>query len=323
MPGVYNPLDVFAADVAVTTQPGQAVNAAVEEFQAGLIPSGLYGKKPPQKKPAPAPLKIEDQDRITISQLYGVCGGAPDLANATRFMGGLECEIEAIPKNKYAGYSIFAIKEDGSLRNGGAEYVSIPERRDLLAAEFKALQDWLKLDYSKDPFSHRTSVHVHVNVASLTARQAKNMLLLYALFEEFFFSMVKPERRANIHCVPLTETHLPSLYHKDISFIAARWSKYSALNLCRLADLGTFEFRHHHGTGDVGAIETWLKVLDNLWTLSRQIVIDSATLSDPYRIHAWFSTIFQPSERTMMLSNQVMNIIGNSLIDVKFSTIKE
>lgn len=271
-------------------------------------------------KPTLKAAPINDNE-ITIQNFYG-CGNEI-LGNASVFYAGLECEIEAIQKGKNIPFHIFGCKEDHSLRNNGWEYVSSPETRGTLVEGFKLLQEFLNLDMAKDPFSYRTSVHVHVNAASMTGKQAKNMLLLYALFEEFFFSLAKPERRNNIHCVPLTDTHLPNRYHKDIFHLKGNWTKYAALNITRLNDLGTFEFRHLHGTGDVEEIGVWLKILDNLWTLSRQVVIDEASLSDPVRIYSWFDTIFNPSSKTMMLGGQLHNIIQNSLIDVKFSAIKE
>lgn len=274
-------------------------------------------KKMPVEKP---PLS----DDSTVYETYGCKFAAsyPSVIKAQSFLGGIECEIETC-QGKMQDFGIFNAKEDPSLRNGGCEYVSKPSPRQVLVDGFKDLHAFLNLDPAGEPFSHRTSTHVHVNVCSLTVKQTKNLILLYALFEEFFFSMVKPARRSNIHCVPLTETHLPAVYHKPLNYLVQKWSKYSALNLCRIPDLGTVEFRHHHGTGDAQELEIWLKVLDNLWTLSRQVVIDEACLSNPDRIWSWFSTIFQPSEKTMQLGGQLMNIIGNSLIDVKFSAIKE
>lgn len=254
----------------------------------------------------------------TVGDIYG----CTKYAGQKGFIAGLECEIEAVLPAKMKSVGIFVPKEDGSLRNNGCEFVSAPAERATLMTNFINLQKYLGLDMAQDPFSQRTSVHVHVNVSSLTPEQAKNMFLLYALFEEFFFSMVKPDRRTNIHCVPLTETHLPMYYNRDIMGIRDRWSKYSALNLLRLSDLGTFEFRHHHGTGSVEDIDIWLRVLENLFELSKEITIDFNSLTSQLMLEDWFKVIFSPSPKTMMLKPTMMNIISNSLIDVKFSTIK-
>ena len=277
----------------------------------------MYNKiKKVQIKPDNGP----DESNTTVAQFYGSGG---HLAIVSKFVAGMECEIEGLPSSKIQSFGHFACKEDHSLRNQGMEYVSAPLERDALLNQFIELQKWLKLDPKKNPFSERTSVHVHVNVSNMTMQQAKNMLMLYALYEELFFSMVKPERRANIHCVPLTETHLPGIYNKPMWLLRDRWSKYAAVNLMRMSDLGTIEFRHHHGSGDTEEITAWLKVLDNLWTLARQVVIDEESLSNPARVYAWFDAIFNPSPKTLMLGGQLHNIIQNSLIDVKFSVLKD
>lgn len=287
----------------------------------GMFTGQFSNAEMPLSKAAKVQTKPSTVDEnLTVAKLYG-CGGT--LGSATKFIAGLECEIECIPASKHTSFGHFQCKEDHSLRNNGWEYVSAPLERDALINQFVDLQKWLKLDPKKPAFSERTSVHVHVNVSSLTLKQAKNMLLLYALYEEPFFSMVKPERRTNIHCVPLTETHLPGRYNANIMVLRDIWSKYAATNLTRLSDLGTIEFRHHHGTSNAEEITTWIKVLDNLWSLSRQVVIDEESLSNPTRIYSWFDAIFNPSQKTMMLGGQLHNIIQNSLIDVKFSVIKE
>jgi hypothetical protein len=298
-----------------------------ETLSSGL--SGLLGEVPlytsagtgATLKSKPSTKTQEtDPTKTTIAQLYGSGG---HLSSVQKFVAGMECEIEGLTGSKIQSFGHFQCKEDHSLRNSGMEYVSAPLERDALLNQFVELHKWLKLDQKKEPFSERTSVHVHVNVSSMTMQHAKNMMLLYALFEEFFFSMVKPERRANIHCVPLTETHLPAIYNKNIPYLRDRWSKYAALNLIRMSDLGTMEFRHHHGTGDTEEMTAWLKVLDNLWTLSRQVVIDEESLSNQSRIYSWFDAIFNPSPKTIMLGGQLHNIIQNSLIDVKFSVLKD
>ena len=144
------------------------------------------------------------------------------------------------------------------------------------------------------------------------------MVLLYALFEEFFFLLVKPYRRDNIHCVPLTETSMPRLYKHDIVGMLKYWHKYTALNLKRLSDLGTMEFRHMHGTNNVQELDTWLKILENLWKLCQNVEIKSHTLSKD-QIAVWFDQLFRPSDRVMAMRHNLFDMIRNSLIDVKFS----
>lgn len=130
--------------------------------------------------------------------------------------------------------------------------------------------------------------------------------------------MAKPVRRNNIHCVPLTETAMPALYKKPLPMLVKAWHKYTALNLKRLVDLGTMEFRHLHGTGDVQEFNTWLSVLENLWKLCQRTTISEATLNKQ-NILEWFETIFSGAPTILAYRTTLFDIIRNSLIDVKFS----
>lgn len=253
---------------------------------------------------------------MTISSVFGIIPIEP-LNRKDVFVAGIEHELEAVRVAK--NFRVFTVKEDGSLRNHGYEFVSAPLPRKELVQELTELHKWLTYYEKEDPFSQRTSTHVHVNCLMLEEAEARNMVMLYALFEELFFSMVKPERRNNIHCVPLTETTLPGHYKKDIQTLIAKWSKYTALNLKRMPDLGTMEFRHYHGTNDVAALDQWLQVLENLYHLSQKVTIDAASLASKETILSWFDYIFAPAPRIMMLRPSLFNLIYNSLIDVKFS----
>lgn len=232
---------------------------------------------------------------------------------------GLECEVESIA-NGGKSTTRFKCVQDGSLRNNGWEYTTMfPNYRVNVVDEFKGLYKELKLNPKSESFTERTSTHVHVNVSSMDVEHARQMILLYSLYEEFFFALVKPCRRDNIHCVPLTETHLPSKYSKSLHELIQVWSKYTALNLGRLHDLGTMEFRHLHGTNNPEELNEWLHVLENLWKLSQRIIIDAEALGNHKKLEEWFELLFFPSNKVMMLKPSLFSIIRNSLIDVKMS----
>jgi hypothetical protein len=147
--------------------------------------------------------------------------------------------------------------------------------------------------------------------------------LLYALYEEFFFAMVEQGRRGNIHCVPLTETHLPGNYALPIEKLAqqGRWHKYTALNILPLTTLGTVEFRHLQGTDDVELFGEWLQLLENLWKLSQETTITVEALVSEEVLKSWWKELFGHSKRIMALEPAFNNTIANSLLDVKFAFI--
>jgi hypothetical protein len=254
----------------------------------------------------------------SVAEIFGTGG---HYATQRTFLASLECELEGL-RTHPSMVGNFAGKKDGSLRNCGYEYVTVEARsRQVLMEDFTNLHKNLAFIEKEDPFSHRTSTHVHVNVSPLSVDHVKNMLLLYALFEEFFFSMVKPFRRDNIHCVPLTDTYLPKDYGKPLDSLVGKWSKYTAFNIKPIQQFGSIEFRHLHGTGDAEEVNTWLHVLENLWKLCQKVEINQTTIADAAVRAEWFDLLFFPSPSVMSLRGSMANIIRNSLIDVKFSTI--
>ncbi len=260
-------------------------------------------------------MKIHELIGIPLSEDYQI------------FRAGVECEIEGIRNIGVVNQNLFAVTTDGSLRSKhgpsghGYELQSFPLPAQELKGAFRDLHASLKFHADEQPFSSRTSTHIHVNCLPFTMEQAKNMVMLYALFEELFFAMVKPERRANIHCVPLTDTFLPSRYNLGFEQLHRIWHKYTALNLTRIRDLGTIEFRHLHGTGDSMEFNQWLDTIHNLWDLAQSARVTPGTLSDRSCILSWFDTIFKDAPKIRMLQPQLFNIIQNGLIDVKFSVI--
>lgn len=237
----------------------------------------------------------------SLFEYYDISLFNDGLQDADEFVCGTEYEIEDVlylklpgmGKTSYGSLSLpsehpnwignFGLVHDGSLRNHGIEIVTKPMNYDAALAAFKTLHEGLTL--GPDPYTVRTSTHVHVNVASLSIEQVKHMVLTYALLEPVFFAQVKEYRKHNIHCVPLNYTILPTLYNKSLVDLVKNWSKYSALNLLPIRTQGTVEFRHLHGTGDFEEYKNWLTLLANLWSFAysespdtlKQMLLDKQT----------------------------------------------
>ena len=214
----------------------------------------------------------------TVNEYFGPSASS-DCANATHFIAGTEYEIEDIKAVKLgAGISnshalcekephwlipAIGAMRDGSLRNNGIEFITKPETYERSLLLFNTLHDNLELGFN--PYTVRTSIHVHVNVSSLTLEQLKHLVLLYAYLEPVFFKFAGTTRQHNIHCVPLNYTLLPKYYHLGIPELYNVWSKYSAFNILPCKTIGTVEFRHLYGTGDFKVYQQWLTMLKQLW----------------------------------------------------------
>lgn len=244
----------------------------------------------------------------------------PEYTKFDNFLAGVECEIESVSGLR-SEVEHFRAEADGSLRNHGVEYISAPMTRDLLIPQFKKLHANLVYNNRKDAFSPRTSTHIHINCRTLDVDQLRTLLLMYALYEEVFFSLVNPDRRTNIHCVPLTETYLPSRYRQDMRNIIKSWHKYTAFNLLPIISQGTVEFRHLQGTDNAELLDEWLTCIQNLWELSQTNTITRDNIVSPRQIETWFNDIFSHSPRAMAIQPALHNMIQNSLIDVKFALL--
>lgn len=169
---------------------------------------------------------------------------------------GIEVEVEQHDINQRPN-AHWVVKEDGSLRNNGAEYVSSP----IAASDAPAMLDNLfNLALSKDcSFSMRTSIHVHLNALDMTVQQMQAVVFLYTVFEPVFYNYAGRGRQKNIYCVPIAQTDLLTYFQEQ--GLRFKWQKYTGLNLLRLLDLGTIEFRHLAGTSDPERIANWIGII--------------------------------------------------------------
>lgn len=198
------------------------------------------------------------------------------------FVAGAELEIESVQdwdRDFTCEHSI-QVEEDGSLRNSGKEFLLPPNKKDALVKLFtKFHSDCVQV--GEDPFSIRTSTHIHVNMMQSSEVQTKNLLLLYATFEPLAFAFCGEVRKQNIHCVPLNMTHMPANYKFSVQSIINKWHKYTAFNLIPLCEKGTVEFRHLIGTSDPVKFKLWLDFIEVLWTTAHTMEpFDTSILLD-------------------------------------------
>ena len=191
---------------------------------------------------------------------------------------GLEFEIENIRALSAAITSLWQTKADNSLRNHGVELTICASGEELTKA-LSVLANELPDDAS---FSERTSTHVHVNILNMTVSQLYAFVLLGILLEDFLYRFTIAERKADVYCVPLKYTNLPDsmvwvrtlirnhtetnkyTQREEIAQLVACWHKYMGINLTRVRDIGTVEFRHLHGTRNMKEVIKWLNVLGKM-----------------------------------------------------------
>lgn len=193
---------------------------------------------------------------------------------------GIEVEVEGIRPSPSFSSALWEVTSDGSLRNNGMEYISIPLRGKLIPVAVEQLHTYLTKFQSHHEFSSRTSVHIHQNVRYLTVEQIFNLLLCYMVVEPILYEYAQRttgrNRETNNFCVPINDSkfsiNLPQAIeymHKGEEEYAIRvmckyWKKYTGLNLIPVQSQGTIEYRHMGGTSNPETLMQWINMLQSL-----------------------------------------------------------
>lgn len=175
---------------------------------------------------------------------------------------GIEVEIEKIGAPPM-GTNIWMIDKDGSLKDNGYEFISRPIKDRNILFALEELEVYYKA-LPKAEFTHRCSIHVHMNVAKLKCAQLRALLATYIVLEPFYFSLVGKYREGNSYCYPLADA-FPQWEWLKLESLNENF-KYAALNPHHLRDYGTLEFRHHGGTKNKTELLNWIETILRLYS---------------------------------------------------------
>lgn len=208
---------------------------------------------------------------------------------------GIEYEIEGLPM-EYEEYCdeigappAWDIVPDGTLRNGGAEFVSRVLTLDEAPDTVANLLDHLGAEHDN---SHRCSMHIHISIDDLVRWQRLALYMMLVAEEDFFFQY-NPERKKNHYCTPLLYT--PAFY-QGLSLMcqAPDWSngspvkrsrtlrmspvygtncKYTSVNVTPALEgegIGTLELRHFAPLMQMSQVNTILTKIRQLTDLAHE-----------------------------------------------------
>lgn len=207
---------------------------------------------------------------------------------------GIEVEVEHILNTSASdphranphytvGKGMWSCVTDGSLRNNGAEFVSRTVFGKDLTLAITALNEYLREEEPKHTFTHRTSVHIHLDVRDMTPEDLVKLFQLYCIFERALFR-VSGQRYNNEYCIPMFHSHharkrfsalfseYGELYihmqssgaQEMLRRIGQQHVKYMGLNILPIFAQGSVEFRQHSGTCDVGELTNWINLIMSL-----------------------------------------------------------
>lgn len=232
-----------------------------------LTPKTQHKNKTPAN---PSSIKIKDLYKYTpLSPYTGIEGTIPIRAGTT-YVG---CEIELENVNiKTLAKTTWKQTEDGSLKEQGVEFVTIPIQAKYLEIELHQLFNSLKTFKT----SSRCSVHIHLNVRNISLEELINILILYMIFEKSLYRF-SGNRWNNNFCTPLH--FYPEMIFNTINilktyntFVHNTWHKYCGLNIIPIygdttegsKKYGTIEFRHLEGTTNITWIINWINLIISL-----------------------------------------------------------
>lgn len=255
-------------------------------------------KKAVAKDAAEAPRTLQQLLKLRAPNAFKTSGVVPYRYGVSdpALLYGVELEIEHCEELSDSWYIAgMEIKEDGSLRNTGREFVTAPASLSVLATLLDKF--FVPGRFTERNYSDRCSVHVHCNAQDLTPDQLAGLVLVYQIMENVLFAFIGDDRKDNIFCVPLSQTNLTyravdELLAKGPGALRA-WQKYTALNLTRLFDLGTVEFRHMAGTPNAERILLWCNIIGCMFRYVRENTFDDVV--------KWVTTLNTSSEYRAVL----------------------
>jgi hypothetical protein len=190
---------------------------------------------------------------------------------------GIELEYEDCNMD-FPDMNFWRAEADGSLRNSGIEYISVP----LLYNEVEEalLEAEQVVEHTHSTSTERCGLHTHINMRPYTVGQVWSFAAAYALIEPTIYTTFAVDREDSVFGVPLwtNQPQVSALYQDICNLRSLREGgrvpaphivstcKYSALNFSSLHNLGTVEMRQPYCSNDFQAIRIWLEFCIRLHT---------------------------------------------------------
>ena len=159
----------------------------------------------------------------------------------------------------------WTVVRDGSLRNGGKEYVLTQpvkrsEIRHMVGGLFRTMSD----HGTKIENTNRCSTHVHVNASGLKVNHITSALALWCTFGHAFIRWCGEERTHNHFCLSMQDEESLIEAWEDFVFDGVMPTKfglkYTALNILPLWSQGSLEFRCGSAPDEPDKVVYWAKM---------------------------------------------------------------
>lgn len=229
---------------------------------------------------------------MKVWEIFGVaspvydCTPSPLLCSDS--MVGIEHELEgARDSNFREEFTDWDAIRDGSLRNGGIEYVlKRPLSGQELITAIRTIDTYVGAR-EHIVSNERTSTHVHVDVRDMTAQQLLMFFVVYTTYEQVLFSLCDDSRTENNFCVPVRKNggvikRMRSLAKEPtsghhIQQLGNSTYRYAAMNMASLPRFGSLEFRMRETLTDTSQLIDWINVLLSIKEFAVEHGDDSVT----------------------------------------------
>jgi hypothetical protein len=250
---------------------------------------------------------------------------------------GVEIEVEAnrgrLNDINYSDIG-WVYTRDDSLRGEACELV-FPRPKDL--DKSKELIDTLMSNFDArriEPGDNgRSGTHIHVNMRDLTVSQVLKFAFYWYMIEQLVITWNGESREANMFALPIISSpHLLDLLpqfasRKNVDSMYDLFHedhvKYSALNFCRLRDLGTLETRCWSPVR-MDVVKAGLDILHNIKEIVKED--DSLlTISEDYSmtgIEEFLSPIFKEHYEKMRKEVDMSDAELRDLLQLSFRSIQ-
>ena len=181
---------------------------------------------------------------------------------------GLEIEVEGQRLPNYRTY-LWSTVEDGSLRNGLEYVIKGAISHEYVKTALEELQGAFDEAKSNISFSFRTSVHVHMNMQTLTITEIFNCIYTYLLLEDALMNYCGEQRKGNRFCLRAADAEfsydvIEQMFSEGVAGLAQvpyNKARYAAINIEALSKYGSLEFRGMEGNMDIPRISNWCSAL--------------------------------------------------------------
>lgn len=241
---------------------------------------------------------------------------------------GIEVEVEGqnlpqeIPQQWIA-------EKDNSLRGESAEYIlRVPLDRKEANNAIMELKD--ALSKSTLSFSHRTSVHVHVNVSEFTRNELLVFLYLAYLFDSVMYQYAGRKIAGNRFCLRLIDAQDTVRFLERLASEPNRiplpqneQAKYAAVNIVPIGKYGSVEFRAMAGTMNTIRLRNWLAMLEKLVDFSQKYsTIEEMMASFNNDELAFVKNVFGAKLSGLLINENTINLLRmnySCLINIMYS----